>query len=333
VESPYFRIASILNISFFLVIGVTIPWWLTEGALGAPIVKSRNTEECLKSNATSHWVDTLGRLSRADEIFHLCRDRLNAGCDSAHYLSNPQITKSRSMACPFKGNICLSNTASFEITHWNISAFEIGVNSRSKLLLNRRLTCAPISLNPFLWSYQNRSLVYIPKVYFNRTVRFWPNISLILSTKNGPNRFSDEDSGLRMAKESGPHNFTVLPDSPGTVELNKFLKRDDEQSFLVVYRAGRRLFPSMIQDPFFAAHRKAPFPFAGRPNLHHFYPDHKATTLSCVEQFQYCFPPSPLSNPCTDWGAHNKSFSAMYDYLTAQFPGGFTGDISPAFEH
>ena len=149
-ESPYFGIASILNISFFLAMGVTIPWWLTEGALGAPIVKSRNTEECLKSNAASHWGDTLGILSRADEIFHLCRDRLNAGCDSAYYLSNPQITKTRSMACPFKGNICLSNTASFEITHWNISAFEMGVNSRSKLLLNRRLTYAPISLNPFL---------------------------------------------------------------------------------------------------------------------------------------------------------------------------------------
>ena len=89
----------------------------------------------------------------------------------------------------------------------------------------------------------------------------------------------------------------------------------------------------MIQDPFFAAHRKASFPFAGRPDLHHFYPDHEATALGCVEQFQYCFPPSPLSNPCTDWGAHNESFSAMYDYLAAQFPGGFTGDISPAFEH
>jgi hypothetical protein len=54
VESPYFGIASILNISIFLVMGVAIPWWLTEGALGTPIMKSRNTEKCLKSNSTSH---------------------------------------------------------------------------------------------------------------------------------------------------------------------------------------------------------------------------------------------------------------------------------------
>ncbi|KAE9374248.1 hypothetical protein N431DRAFT_455032 [Stipitochalara longipes BDJ] len=54
VESPYFGIASILNISFFLVMGVAIPWWLTEGELGSPIVKSRDTEECLKSNGVGH---------------------------------------------------------------------------------------------------------------------------------------------------------------------------------------------------------------------------------------------------------------------------------------
>lgn len=332
VESLYFGIASILNISFFVVMGVAIPWWLTEGALGTPIVKSRNTEECLKSNSTSHWVESINRLSRADDIFHLCQDRLNAGCDSPYYMSNPQITKTRSIACPFKGRICLGNTAPFEITQWNISAFEMGVNSRSKLFVNRRLTCAPVSLNPFLSRPQNGSFIYVKKAYFNQTVSLWPNISLILSTKNGPDHFSNEDSGLRMVQEDGPHDLTVLPSSPETAELSEFLKRDDGQSFLVVYRAGRRLFLNMIHDPFFAAHRKASFPFTARPG-DYFYPDHEATALGCVEQFQYCLPQSPLSNHCTDWGTCNKAFSAMYDYLAAQFPGWFNGDITPAFEH
>jgi hypothetical protein len=330
-ESPYFGVAAIINICFFLVMGVAIPWWLTEGALGAPIVKSRITEDCLSSIVKDHWVDTINRLSRADEIFRLCQDRLDAGCDSPYHLSTPQITKTRSTACPFKGYICLKD--SFEITHWNISAFEIGVNSRSKLLLNRRLTCAPVSLNPFLSRPPNSSsFIYVKKAYFNQTVKMWPNISLILSTKNGPDRFSNEDSGLRMVQEDGPHDLTILPWSSELDEPNELMKRNDGVSFLVIYRAGRRLFPNMIQDPFFAAHRQASFPWTVFPDYPSFYPDHEATALGCVEQFQYCFPPSPQSNPCTGWGSTKASFSAMHDSLAAQFPGGFNGDVSPEFE-
>ncbi|KAE9374249.1 hypothetical protein N431DRAFT_533029 [Stipitochalara longipes BDJ] len=97
--------------------------------------------------------------------------------------------------------------------------------------------------------------------------------------------------------------------------LNELMERDDGQSFLVIYRAGRRLFYNMINDPFFAAHRKASFPFVAGPQQGpFFYPNHEATALSCVEQFQYCLPQSPVSNYCTDWG-------------------GFNGDVSPAFEH
>jgi hypothetical protein len=330
VTSPCFGIASILNISFFLVMGVAIPWWLTEGALGTPIVKSKITEECLKSNADSHFVDKRNRETRADEIFHLCRDKLNAGCDSAYHLSDPQITKTRSMTCPFTGNICLNNTASFEITHWNISAFEIGVNSRSKLLMSRRLTCAPVSLDPFSWKWGDKSLIYVPKIPPNRAITLEFNVSLTLSTWNGPNKFSNEDSGFRMAEEGGPHDLTVLPNFiPEPIELHESLQRDDGQSFLVVYRAGRRIFPKMIHDPFYAAHRESFSSHPGIPDYHSFYPDHEATALGCVEQFQYCFPPSP----CTDWGLRDEPFSAMFNYLGAQFPGGFNGDISPAFEN
>lgn len=75
----------------------------------------------------------------------------------------------------------------------------------------------------------------------------WPNISLILSTKNGPDFFSKEDSGLRMVQEDGPHDLTVLPREE-MAGLNELIERDDGQSFLVVYRAGRRMFYNMIGD-------------------------------------------------------------------------------------
>jgi hypothetical protein len=132
-----------------------------------------------------------------------------------------------------------------------------------------------------------------------------------------------------MAQEDGPHDLTVLPPSPETAGLNELMTRDDGQSFLVVYRAGRRLFFNMIHDLFFAAHRKAFFPFGSHRDVQFSYPDHEATALGCVEQVQYCLPQYSLSNHCTDWSTCNKAFSAMYDYLAAQFPGGFSGDISP----
>jgi hypothetical protein len=138
-------------------------------------VKSKITEECIKSDMFSHFLDSVNRETRADDIFHLCRDKLNAGCDDAYYLSDPQITKTRSIACPFTSNICLSNILSFKITHWNISTFEMGLNSRSKLLMNQRLTCAPVSLDPFLWKWGNRSIIYVRKIYSNRMITTWPN--------------------------------------------------------------------------------------------------------------------------------------------------------------
>ena len=63
-----------------------------------------------------------------------------------------------------------------------------------------------------------------------------------------------------------------------------------------------------------------------------YFPDHEATALGCVEQFQYCFPPSDLPYPCTDWGPRNEQFSAMATFLSLYVPG-FTDDPIAALEH
>lgn len=339
VESPIFGIASIVVILFFLFMGVAIPWWLTEGALGTPIVKSKITEDCLKSDMPSHLLDILNRETRADEIFGLCRDELNAGCDSPYHLSDPQITKTRPTTCPFGGNICLNTTPSFEVTHWNISAFEMGVNSRSKLSMNQRLTCAPISLDPFLWKFKDGSVIYIPKL--QSQFKLWSNVSLTLSTTNGLNKFSNESSGVRMFEEKGPFDLTVLPrytagtnyfGNPEPLELNELLQRNDSQSFLVIHRAGAAQYSMKVDDPFFSAHNKAVL-HPDHPDVDSYCPDYEATALGCVEQFQYCFPPSPLPIPCTDWGARNQQFSAMLNYLSAQFSGDYNGDAHSVLEH
>jgi hypothetical protein len=313
VESPLFGFASIMVILVFIVIGFAVPYRLTEGALGTPIVKSKIAEDCVNSENPENLLNTWNRQTRADEIFTLCRDDLNAGCDSPYWLSNPQITKTRPTTCPFQGSICLNNTASFQITHWNISAFEMGVNSRSKLLMNHRLICSPISLDPFLWRLENASIIYVQDLRYDTMIR--DNVSLMLSTQNGPNKFSSESSGALMFEANGPLDLTVLPRNLFGAnpfephKLNDLLQRSDSRPFLVIYRAGATKYLHDIDDPFFSAHNIID---SDKP---HTCADYEATALGCVEQIQYCFPQSQRPIYCTDWGAGSDQYFDMLTYL------------------
>jgi hypothetical protein len=162
------------------------------------------------------------------------------------------------------------------------------------------------------------------------------NISLVLATKNGPNKFSNESSGLKMFEEKGSFGLTVLPHYMTTqtflrdrppFDLNEALHRDDGESFLVVYRAGDRYYSEMINDPFFSAHNR------GVPRTDYFCADAEATALGCVEQFQYCLTSSRPSQPCTNWGAHVTQVSMMLKYLKTQYTGPYKGDVYAMLEH
>jgi hypothetical protein len=78
----------------------------------------------------------LNRETISDEIFSLFQDELSGGCDTPYHLVGPVITKTRPTTCPFGGDICLPDTPSFEITHWNMLALVIGVNSYSRALIS-----------------------------------------------------------------------------------------------------------------------------------------------------------------------------------------------------
>jgi hypothetical protein len=336
VESSFFGFASIMVIVVFLVIGFVVPWVLTEGALGTPIVKSKIAEECIKAQEPERLIDIWNREIRADEIFSLCRDELNAGCDSPYWLSTkPQITKTRPTTCPFKGGICHNNTPSFEITHWNVSAFEMGINSPSKIRVNHRFTCSPISLIPFQWRFENGSIIYVQKYGSDLLIR--PNVSLVLSTMNGPNEYYHENSGALMFEANGPWDLTVLPRNhlddnfyqPEPFKLNELLQRNDSRPFLVIHRAGDAQYTNAVNDPFFSAHHLRD------PNGTGTCADYEATGLGCIEQFQYCFSPSQLPVYCTDWGAVSYQSVQMRIYLLTQYlqANKFEGDFHSVYEN
>ena len=87
-----------------------------------------------------------------------------------------------------------------------------------------------------------------------------------------------------------------------------------------------------MDDPFFSAHNKKNV-YPDYTNTSMYIADYEATALGCIEQFQYCFPPSPLPVPCTHWGARGSQFSVMLEYLIHQYPCQYNGDTRSLLEH
>jgi hypothetical protein len=314
--SQWFGIFAVLNIGLFVIMGVAIPWFLSEGALGAPIVKSRMTDECLNSVKYEHIHTIMDQLPKTDAIFQQCLDQIGGDCDAQFYLQRPQIRNARLHDCPFPSGICHNGTKPFEITHSNITPYAVGVNSKSRVTMNHRLTCAPVYLESFLFvtpepPHETFITVQNPDMFD------WPwwNLSMSLNTMNGPNSVSNESSGLRMAKEKGPYDLTILPsyfamaeDVVGNPKLmHANLRRDDGVSFLIIHRAGASNYYKKVEDPFFAAHNRA----MSSRNMVVFYPDHEATALGCLEQYQYCVPSASF---CTPWGPLSAHSGAIANH-------------------
>jgi hypothetical protein len=326
-KSPLFGMFAILNVAVFVIMGIAIPIWLTDGLLGTPIVKSKVTDECLNAK----WLDAenryTSRLTRTDEAFKLCADRLNAGCDSQYYFSTPQIEKTRPETCPFSENICHKNSTPFEITQYNISAYHVGLNSRSQVTMNHRLTCTPVSVENFIWYGSTtegpRNFLSVQKrPQIGESQFLNQGLFMYLTTKNGPNSESHESSGLYMALKNENPKLWVLP-ARGPVDdlptkyvysqdkLDESIRRADGQPFLVILKAGAQMYAWEVDDPFFSAHNTRPNGRLGTSA----YADYEATALGCVEQFQFCVPQKQLPKFCSPWGAREQAIWDPLSYL------------------
>jgi hypothetical protein len=86
VISPLFGICALLNIGLFVSMSVAIPYFISEGALGAPLVASAvKSKTCLDAPAMpAGGVPIPGasiRILELDAIFLPCQGRLNEGCE------------------------------------------------------------------------------------------------------------------------------------------------------------------------------------------------------------------------------------------------------------
>lgn len=147
VISPVFGIVACFNVVMFIAMGVAIPLLVSEGTLGQALVKTKMTDGCLKD-----YTGNLNIQAKTDSIFRLCQDSLDKDCASQYRIKQPRLGRRHFEKCIFPGNICVNGTKSFEITHTDITATELGVNTKSLVTMGHRLTCSPIQLDSLLIS-------------------------------------------------------------------------------------------------------------------------------------------------------------------------------------
>jgi hypothetical protein len=224
-QSPVFGTFAVGNTLFFLFAGIALPYFLTEGAFGAPIVKSRPMPDCMNrarnSSHVENFIEYAPSTQKVDSIFRECGLSLNASCFRGYYMAPPTIEKRRLEYCPFPVDVCDNRSKPFEITHLNKTAFEAGVNSPSDLKISHRTTCAPVVTEQFMiWQPSaNRSWVSIRTTRDSTPGHIVINNNFVvpLRTMNGPNLVSDINSGLQSFWDKGPLAVTVLPGFHATI--------------------------------------------------------------------------------------------------------------------
>ena len=309
VMSPYFGLFAFINVILFIVGGVVVPWLIYEGWQSAPVVRSKIDDECAVSSFWDNIQAYIFELPKVDAVFQGCLDQL--GCEKNYQLKEPIIKMSRPLECPFGKDICIEGIQPVELSHYNLTAFEAGINIKSRVSVDRRVTCTPVKLLPMMVDVAGGDI----RITIQETAEdMWvfTNSSIKIETLNGPNRVSRESSGRKMAELMGARDISVLPrlftsdkisHSPSLMSHNLF--REDGESFLIVRRGGPITFDHPVDDPFFSAHQNFTFEESVR-----YYSDYEATALGCVEQVQYCL--LDVSK-CSGWGSELQKRKILND--------------------
>jgi hypothetical protein len=119
-------VVALFNLVLFLCIGIAIPVLVTEGAFGAPVVTSVATDKCTRSISIDGFALYMASLDTTDAVFKQCFDDVTQACSTQYHLVPAHTVKKRLAHCPFPSDICQNQTMPFEISHFNISASEVG---------------------------------------------------------------------------------------------------------------------------------------------------------------------------------------------------------------
>jgi len=322
--SPWIGLGAILNTLLFVGGGVVIPWLLVDGWLGAPEVRSQQTNRCVDAWAEympENVTSALSGILLPEAAWEACygKKKSNSYCDP-NFAGIEGYSLKIGTDCPFPAAICLRDQPTLTFTRANVIPHTLGINSRLSMTVSHQITCGTISMDPFIYqipqppsmqpyrgnftfSIQNPLLV-------NHPSQLNPDLSLNMRTDNSLG------SGLEMVEKGNGLLLSILPvpyfkTTRETSNLiHPLLRQRDGQTFVFVFRTGATLQFSTrpISDPFFSASTLWEDPL--------FYvPDREATAIGCIERFQVCFDSKSAGGyRCYPW------MSALMDYPKEMAP-------------
>jgi hypothetical protein len=214
--SPWFGIWASLNVLVFIAMGIIILWFLTDGVLGAPEVRSQRTDHCLDILAKDiHQLSTdvsNSTVILSEALWEQCHDANDShSCDDPNFIAIKDFSTDISADCPFPQQVCLNGQPTVTFTRANLTAHDIGINSKLKMTVSQRMSCSPISLRPFMWKgsslygLDNFTLSIIRLNYVKDPSQFDPNLSRTMWTSNA------RGSGLEMFNHGDKFQLQVLP--------------------------------------------------------------------------------------------------------------------------
>lgn len=322
--SRWIGVIALINIILFVTLGILLPWSLS-GGLETPVVRSRRTESCIGYEDRGDVFETNAHL--ADGVYKRCwynRTESDNPCGRMDGIldDRPQLILSKQSECPFPGDVCQLEHGSVQLEHRNLSLRQFGVNSKSKVLMSHRLTCAPLKMEKFLNVSSSGEETMVAVVNWNSTfvtdIDSWAGYGRNISTVNGPNRYSSELSGFKafQSKQSyqlhcwpGPSSSSNDNQSTRIEKMHPDLRRYDGTVFVTAFLAGESFYHQPIDDPMFAAHFSP-----GKLNGYMYFPDYEITGLGCVEQYQFCVPDT--LNICTPWGSEWEYLLELMELLS-----------------
>ncbi|KAH6884911.1 hypothetical protein B0T10DRAFT_550785 [Thelonectria olida] len=307
-DSNWYGIVAIILYAVFTIIGIVLPFLISDGTMGPPIVRSKATPGCLASDKLPHLFDIVFRTLMVDDFYDTCISKHGMNCDQKYFLTGADIETVR-VECPFDHRLCLADVLGLQIIRKNITFLEAGVNSPYDLTISHRISCSPVHLDFLTYPFTNQtsrrgSLVTVKYVGLDDlSGDVWPNMSMRIFTENGPGRWSNERSGLIAYQEGYKRRLTILPHylASGQAKsqpelLHPWLRQEWAAPWVAVFQAGDSRYGFEISDPFFSArncHKNG-----GEYNTTTCIADHEATAVGCTEQYSIC---SGDLDYCSPW--------------------------------
>ena len=308
-----YGVLAILNFAFFIALGVALPWSLT-GGIEAPWVRSKASSTCIgyDTRYDAKTKSTNLALGHYKECWWN-RPLEPSTCDIMTRVVNARlpIKTSRAIECPFDPSICNQQHAPVRIEYEHITPRDVGINTPALLYSNHRLTCSPLVTEELLRPSPS-SAKFVAFVDFGRESDepaghpVDSSFLVLLSSHNGPNRYSNESSGRIAATSNWPSRLEIMPPVDERSDLGKNallssrLQRNDSAVFIIIMYQGRTYYDEPIDDPFLGAHEPC-YNDSSHAENPIYCPDHEMTAIGCAEQFQTCWTPSNGPRKCTPW--------------------------------